>query len=365
MSELKLNKNGKIEFARFVFSMIVLLFHFGEKMLPKNFIIIDGLTFFRNGWFAVEFFFVLSGYLLAFSAYKMNNINISLGRETFNFMLKKVMSILPYHIIIFPITFIGICIFNEKTLIEIFIDLLKSVPNFLLIQRSGLLNKDVLGVEWYISVMLFSMLILFPLCRKFYDVFSKIISPVISVLIIGYLIETTGALNGTTVWSVFVSKTLLRGFAELCAGIFVFEFCRNLKKIKFSKMEKIILTLLEVFSYVFVIAFTTLDFSKKYSGTFLIFVCIAICLSFSDITYGTKIFENKITIFLGSLSLPIYLCHSLIRRVIFSNIFEFNVWGNFIVYLILTAIFVAISIPLEKFLRKKLQRYLGQKLSQI
>ena len=35
----------------------------------------------------------------------------------------------------------------------------------------------------------------------------------------------------------------------------------NVEKIKFSKTEKIILTLLEVFSYVFVIAFTTFVFA--------------------------------------------------------------------------------------------------------
>lgn len=359
-------RNGKIEFARFAFAILIMLFHIGDDLLPSDFRIFDKITFFSNGYFGVEFFFAVSGYLMAATAFKRQSTQQSLGRETFEFMKRKLMSVLPYHLIVFTITFIGVCILSRVDIFEFLTRALQAIPNLLFVQRSGLANKDILGVEWYISDMLIAMYILYPICLKYYDKFTRIIAPVTSLLIIGYLIKTTGSLNGSTAWSVIVAKTFLRAVSEICAGVFTFEVCRNINKLNFTKKDKVLLTIFEVVSYLIVLGFIVLDVDNKYAGTIFIFACTAICLSFSDVTYGKKLFNNKVVYFLGSLSLPLYLCHSLTRRVInsaYKNIEAFNDLGvvvAIVVFFVISFAFVFVAMPLEKVLRKAINNKLEQ-----
>ena len=88
---------------------------------------------------------------MASTAFKKKNDDAPIGKATFSFMWKKLMAVLPYHLIVFSVSFITICIMNVDDF-DSFINLfIKGIPNVFLIQRSGLVNKDILGVEWYIS----------------------------------------------------------------------------------------------------------------------------------------------------------------------------------------------------------------------
>jgi peptidoglycan/LPS O-acetylase OafA/YrhL len=84
------------------------------------------------------------------------------------------------------------------------------------------------------------------------------------------------------------------------------------------------------------------------------------------VTYGKKLFNNKVVYFLGSLSLPLYLCHSLTRRVInsaYKNIEAFNDLGvvvAIVVFFVISFAFVFVAMPLEKVLRKAINNKLEQ-----
>lgn len=86
-------KNGTIELLRFIFCMDILLFHiekyiFGEPSL-KNGI---HVAFFPHGAIGVEFFFLLSGCLMAKSIFeiKSRDKNGSLVKNTLTFMKKNI-----------------------------------------------------------------------------------------------------------------------------------------------------------------------------------------------------------------------------------------------------------------------------------
>lgn len=355
-------RNGKIEFLRFLFCIIVLLYHVAEKTIGLNHEIFENITFFGKGYFGVEFFFIVSGYLMASTAFKSQENGLQLATDTLSFMKRKLMSVFSYHIIVFTVTFIGVALLNSFTVTDIVKRFVDSLPNLLLIQRSGLYNVDVLGVEWYISDMLMAMFILYPICKRYYHNFTKIIAPIISLLIVGYLIKETGKLSGSTAWSVLVSKTLLRAIAEICAGATLFEIARYLKNLNLSKIDKIILTILEVGSYLAVIGYIIVPSSRKYDGTFLIFMCVGVCLSFAQVTYGNRIFNNKFCLFLGKITLPIYLCQSLVRRLTTGYIYE--TYG-FVVCLVVSVIGTFAFAFIAMFIEKYLRRFIDNKVKKI
>lgn len=54
-------RNGKIEFLRFVFSMVVVLFHLNYVYFKDKLLLTDSISFFAYGYIGVEFFFLVTG----------------------------------------------------------------------------------------------------------------------------------------------------------------------------------------------------------------------------------------------------------------------------------------------------------------
>ena len=116
-------RNGKIELLRFIFCIGVLLFHcekyvLGEPSLEKGY----HLSLFCHGSMGVEFFFLVSGFLMAKSISKkirmQTELQETLAKESLGFLKRKIASIFPMHVMIFilaqltPIYFI--CEFGKE-----------------------------------------------------------------------------------------------------------------------------------------------------------------------------------------------------------------------------------------------------------
>lgn len=96
-------KNGGIELLRFLFCLIVLLFHeqkylLGEASLKHG----VRLAFFPHGSIGVEFFFVLSGALMA-SSISRKQADTPTPQEYLGFLSRKYRSIFPQHLVAFVI----------------------------------------------------------------------------------------------------------------------------------------------------------------------------------------------------------------------------------------------------------------------
>lgn len=310
----KSGKNGKIELLRFVFCMAVLLFH-AEKYICGEPSLKNGIHFaaFPHGSMGVEFFFVLSGFLMAKSIFKKvekeecSKNGSALSTEYIGYIAHKYMSILPEHFVAFFITAFTF-IFAEglgvTSAIKYIVD---SIPNLLLIQMSGISIKSPNHVEWYISCMLIAMAIIYPICRKYYYQFTRYFAPLASLLILGYMVYTTGRLTGVSVWTGICYKSMLRAIAEVALGTTAFEVSRYIMGVSFSKAQKLALSFCEGMCFVFTMIYMVMTFPKQYEVYVLGLVTILIILSFSQVTYGAGLFNNKLCYYLGKLSLPIYL----------------------------------------------------------
>lgn len=314
-------KNGKIELMRFIFALAILFRHINLKVynLTKT---IGIFSLGTRGYMGVEFFFLVSGFLMAKTIY--NNIQknqiVQLGSETFKFIYKKVKSILPYHVIVCILMAIAVCLLAPD---KIPWKLIKKMPSVLLIQTTGILgdSSPLIAMEWYLSAMFLSMCVIYPLCRKNYNLYTRVIGPVLSIFIIGYLIKTTGYLSGTTSWIIFTMKGNLRAFAEINIGISCFEVYRYLKDFKLTRIETSSLKIIENICYVMALLYMFSNLETSFELHCFILLTIAVTLSFINNNKSSRLINNKLVYFLGAISLPIYL----IQEIIWECVIHWNI----------------------------------------
>lgn len=330
------HKNGKIEFMRFAFCLCVIFFHCRNMLKIPDFQIGSiPVTFFRRGYIAVEFFFVVSGYLMAKSIYKSNHkvpmkkaalsegegrkddslpdvqtktpAEDDLGLDTAKFIWHKYCSILPYHILVFiPIFFQTIYMKGDTGLLVIK-RILKVLPGLFLIQKLGFNYNNINSFEWYISAMLIAMLLLYPICKKYYSMFVHVIAPLGGLYLCGYLIYSYGTLTGASRWIGFTFACVIRAIAEIALGAVAFEGARVFSHKQISFKMKIGLTAFEVLGYIFVFLFATSALAGEFEIYALLLLVVCVMLSFSEQTFGNHIFNRTLFYRLGEFSLPMYL----------------------------------------------------------
>ena len=342
-------RNGKIEYLRFIFCLCVLLFHICKYIMElPDYESEIHLSFFSHGAMGVEFFFLVSGFLMAKTAYiysEFSNLAFndqSLSENYLKFLGKKYFSIFPYHFIAFVLAFTTYVVSKHMGISSLLMYAANSLPNFLLIEMSGINLSNPNHIEWYISCMLFAMAIIYPLCIRYYHSFTKFFAPLIAILLLGYMQHTTGRLTGVSQWSFICYKSMLRAIAEIALGTTAFELSRYIKKRQWNKIQKIIFTLTELCCFILIIIFVLFTFTVNMEILILFLLFILVTLAFSSISYGAKLFDNRFFYFLGSISLPIYLAQLPAIYIVSGYFGTFSTKSQIIISLLLTMLFSAL-----------------------
>lgn len=311
--------------------MAVLLFHANKYFLDDIAVtesIKDAmhLTLFGHGAAGVEFFFMVSGFLMAKSAckrWKMDEKTEKLpdiGTDTVQFLAGKVKAILPYHLITFVIATVSYLVKTRLNPMRTVVFVVSSIPSLFLVQMSGISGGNPNHVEWYISAMLLSMLLLYPLLRKNYSVASRVVAPAVALFVMGWLSQECGRVSGVSVWEGLCYRSVLRGISELCFGIVAFEIVRFMDEKQLNGWIRALLTLIEVAAIAVIAVFFVFNFPNEYEITAAVVIFIIVILAFSRQTLLGVVFDNPVSYFLGKLSLPIYLCQ--VSCVNFTTVFS-------------------------------------------
>jgi len=320
-------KNGKVEFYRFVFSLVVVCRHFRTYILDNI-----GNYFNDMANFSVEFFFILSGFLMAMNVAKKHEIKDEkiIADDSFLFLIKKYKNIGYKFLISFVIFFVCYCITKDITRIKDIGELaLRVLPNFFLLDRVGWTKLSFNTPIWYLSAMFVSMIIIYPLCRKS-DIFFKQGTLFIGIVIIGITTQYHGNLADTK--SLMYDSFYLgffKGFGELCLGVFAYHVYSYVKNIELTIFGKTLFTAFESLIFITII-YICIFVNYEYLNTpTLILVIMLVISAFCD-NYTSNLFNNKVVFFLGKVSTSIYLSHYsiVILDKYIAKTYDWSVYAN-------------------------------------
>lgn len=332
-------RNGTIELWRFVFALLIVFCH-GELLGA-------GKLLFPSGAIGVEFFFLVSGFLMAKSVEKMPPLakeGHDLGRETLQYVGKKIKALCPNYYVAWIIAFTVYSIAQDKTapllLAQTFV---KCIYELLFLTFSGLVHLRMNGAVWYLHAMLLVMFILYPLLRKYYEFFVHVIAPVVAILFLGYMMKTFGHLRSPTDWLGWTYKGNFRAVAELCMGISLYPWSQKIKEIPLTKFSRVLVSIVEHGGYIGLLVCAARPKASNFDFLFLLFSAVAIMLSFSEQGVTFKLYQNQVSIWLGEFSLSLYLSHVFYAKQLSTLLPNLNGNHLIILYFVLaigTALFV-------------------------
>lgn len=302
---------AEIELLRIVAAVAVVLFHAGyydayyfacSARLP------------RGGFIAVEFFFLLSGYLLAAHVAKKDGAALSskdLGKETYLYLWRRLCSFWPE---LFIACCIGMCVFAWAHHFAVHETLRMAhdtlMGNMLLLQMTALAPSGINGPAWYLSSLMLCSGILYPLFRRFG---ASPLWVVCSFLLLGWIL-TVGELSrkagfGGFEWMGWTYKFNIRAFAELAIGASLYPLVQHLSGLRVSRLLAWALTMLKCACYGIVLLYCFYPSGRSAPITLLALVCV-IVLCFSRLCLDRDWYQHAWVIWLGRFSLPLYLSHA-------------------------------------------------------
>ena len=154
------------------------------------------------------------------------------------------------------------------------------------------------------------------------------------------------------VWGVLKSG-IFRGFAGLCVGCIIYDLKNRLANISINGLYRVLLTVIEVASYLFAILIAW-RWNALDNSTFLIvlLLVIGLVLTFSNVTY-TTILNKRVFACLGTVSLPLYICHYSIGRLIGKYFENNNIVMRYLLYYVSSLAFATCMIAVNKLIISK------------
>lgn len=315
IDKTKTNKATQLQFLRFIAFLFIFSWHidiYHMKFMAGG----DGAA-----W-AVSFFFILSGFVTGYSSY---NKNVKIGiKEIINELWKKIKKFYPLY---FSMIVITIAFSKIPTYIalykfsELWLSLIQLLKNILLIQSwfpSGYFSYC--GVGWFLSTIMFLYIFNIPfkytlnkitkIKFKYIIYFLIFAVSIISIVVYSYCVRN---LNMEFYNYVLPISRIGEYIGGMTAGFVINLF---LEKIKDTKFNKLIFTMLEIISilicYYFIYKYNSYIFWQSRIVRWLLPNFILIITFGFGKGYISQLFRIKFLVTLGNISFECFLLHQII-----------------------------------------------------
>lgn len=299
-------KNNSIVLWRIIFGYLIMIFHFDNKYaISQHF----GLAL---GWYiGVEFFFIVSGYLL----YANLDVLAEKYRSGPAYLWYRYRKIYPCYLVSFILCFVFLFL-TEKDF-SIF-NMIKALSNHFFevfaLQGIGLDERwtYINNTGWFISILFICDFLIYHCLVKWRDTFVNFVAPIIIIVSFSFLYRNMHGIGGAVQTTGFYENwALMRGLADMCLGILAVRFNSVLAGVKNRKALKTA----GILGFLFVIGC-----SMKYGNStsdFLYALILTASVAIGFLPSDSRIYEKKWILSWSGLTLYLYLLHDVFRTSIF------------------------------------------------
>ena len=278
------NKTVSIEALRFVFMVVIAVWHF-SRINP-----------FTHGYIAVDFYFLLSGYLL-YGSYVRHKY------DALKYTVEKLKRFYPEYIFVFVIAFLMKLnlLLRDSDAVTIF---LNAIPEGLMINSVGVFGGGVNPASWYVSVLMVGGGIIYAILYCSKKVALGVVFPLLVLLAYTSILGINGSLEQfSSDW--FITQSLLRGMAGMALGAVLAAF-----KERFSESLEKKRIILDVACLLAVVIMCIVLFSSMHYDRFALLAFSVLIIScFVPSTLINRIFKSAIWVKLGGITFEMLLVH--------------------------------------------------------
>lgn len=328
--------SSSIDIVKFLLAAQILICHAG---------LVFGISLIDSAFIYVEWFYVFIGYTLAYRIINEDN-RYNTFLTSCEIIKSRILSILPYYFLSSTIALI-MKLWTSEFIIEESWAVHKIIFEYLLLSMTAVPVASLTNVSWFLSAMVFAMILLVPFAVKYKHKFFRW-SILIYIVIYYYFFITDGYIYDPSKWTPFGYKGLLRAVGSISLGLFGYEFGLLFKdKFKNYILESIIV----IFSYAVIFYIVKYRPDQKLFFLFPFIYMLLIIIQMQSKKFIIPV--SPITSVLSKLSITLYLNHLYvflcINKISKASMFyklNFAICVSFII-----SVFVYIVVDLIKYIK--------------
>lgn len=295
-------KLNHIYITRFIAALCVVIYHFGQDLYPFNLYVIGNI--FKYGSEAVNYFFILSGFIMIIAYYDSTEKGAAINKK--RYWINRFARIYPVYLL--ALLFVALYYITIDR--NLFSSFAIRFPLEVFVLQSWLGKSSLNFPAWSLSVELL-FYIMFPFLLKWFS--SKTNLSLILIATILYIInQFTYITILNKIGQDVKIKTMINispvfHIATFVIGIILgILYKRNYQLFNSNRIKTKILSYLMALS-LFVTILISLDFEKYHNNGLLTPVYFFFLLAFCIESPVSKLFSTKLFVYLGDISYSIYI----------------------------------------------------------
>ena len=262
-----------------------------------------------KSWYSVNFFFMLSGYLMAKRSEKP--LEGTMGEDSWKFIFHKIKGFYPMFLLAVVLNMVLRCSITDY---EKYSEMFKFfVWDLLLVRAAGVTGGVGASIAptWYLMAMITAMAILYPLMRKNKDVFLRILAPLLTVFLFGWFSQIFGKVYYAMTFEHGVCLGLLRAIAGISLGCVIYLLCQRLKTVDFKhiRLVRITATVIELLIAVFIVVTSIQEKNGQIDFICILLEAVLLLIEFGGFSLINDAVKNWRIGWIGNFTMALFLCH--------------------------------------------------------
>ncbi len=345
-SDYLAKKNGEVELLRIIFATIVMIHHFADSF---------GIAIAENGGIADEFFFTITGILMAKGVKGRIVERKKIPNTNWKHLLRKISVFYPYYFFALILQILLLFVIDKLTVLQVLERVFASVPEIILLNMNGIYynNGIFVGGGWFLSAMIMAIFFLYPVLLFNYEYATKLVFPCIGIIGLGNLFVAYHTINAVLPINHILLSGVIRAMAEISLGAFGFEVACKIDKSHFLQRFRFIPSAFKCFCFAIVAIFALGKFDNSLTPVAYFFCLIGCILSFSNTTFSIPC--NRIVYIIGRISVPLYLTHCIVRKIAVAFLGSIINTSQFVLCLVVCFIVAFFSMCMIDYFKRRIK----------